>query len=929
MTTARSERPRYFEGQYIGAADLEAAVDYARELAREGCLGGQTWGICIGLDLVEVANATGSFDYFVLPGMAFDGYGRPIVVLSPAPVQASLFAGMPTGNQTVWIRYDEMLNHGLRPGWESCDAGDAYARVRESFAIEAGPMSAVKDRQSGLDIAGAHVDDARLGLISVDADGPLVCDSSMPHQTFPADSARWLVPLGVASWTAGAPGSLGQRSAAAKKVSRTLRRYVGQVAESVYAADGVLRLRDRLTNHDSSATADAQCARDMITVDDLTNSLTPGTGAPADRLVGNELVWVEGNMRVTGDARLWGTKLELRKADGTDGGVPLYIDRGATLNANGGADLEIALGAAADGKTRLVAGIATPGALFTPKLQLENDGRLAVGTTIPADVKTHTILATTDGDTSSAIASAANKLAKLQFAVGPTLLERAHLGFDDGPKKLRLGVGTDLSKFIYVTAAGKVGVQTDSPELLDSDANDLVVNSVANAGMTLLCAPGFSGRIDFADDPTKPARCHAGSVLYNSGANRMEIWTNSAFRIGIDSSGNLGVGTMAPGARVEIDSLTDARSLKLDANQIQADNGGAASQLSLQRNGGGTLFGGSLGTDQQIFIGANGRIGIGTTGPAASIHARGAGATIQIDTTSAANAALRLLEGGVERGSLEIDSGTNRTLLRNNFTTSLVAENGNVGINIGNGSPVANLHVRGSIAGASSNPGNHVAFIENTAGADADVLALSVGVANPDGSNRFITFFGSGSRVGRIQGTGATGISFETGNADFAECLIREPGASPIGPSRIVGVRGGTVSLSTKDADALLVTTSCAAVVGNVPHEREEDWERVALVGQVPVMVEGPVAAGDYIVASGRDDGTGIALARDCFRPTDLPRTVGRAWESSEETKCRRILVAIGIGGSGDAVAEALSRQESRIEKLQSQLEALTARLGA
>src|SRR5262249_9581995 len=156
-----------------------------------------------------------------------------------------------------------------------CDAGDAYARIRESFAVEVGPMSAVKDRQSGVDVAGAHVEDARLALNSIDADAPLVCDASIPHQTFPADSARWLVPLGTASWTAGAPGSLGERSADAKKVSRTLRRYVGQVAESLYAADGVLRLRDRMTDRDPGKTPDEQCGATSIKTDDLANAVDP------------------------------------------------------------------------------------------------------------------------------------------------------------------------------------------------------------------------------------------------------------------------------------------------------------------------------------------------------------------------------------------------------------------------------------------------------------------------------------------------------------------------------------------------------------------------------------------------------------------------------------------------------------------------------
>jgi hypothetical protein len=851
MVTARSERPRFFEGQYIGAADLAATVDYARELAREGALGGQTWGICIGLELVEIASASGGFDYFVLPGMAFDGYGRPIVVLSPAPVPASLFAGMPTGNQAVWIRYDEKLNRGLRPGWESCDAGDAYARVRESYVIEAGPMGAVKDRQSGVDVAGNHVEDARLALISVDSDAPLLCDASIPHQTFPADNARWLVPLGVAAWTAGLPGSLAKRSDDARKIGRTLRRYVGQVAESVFAADGVLRLRDRMSNYDSASPADAQCATDAVTTDDLTNSIDAKTKKPLERLVGNELVWVEGNMRVTGDARLWGTRLELRNKDGSDGAIPLHLHRADTVNSDGGGDLQMALGATADGKTRLVAGVESAGT-FEPKLQLKNDGRLAVGTKIPANVGTHSIVATTEADTSVAIASAAKKTAKLQFATGPALAETGQLAFDDNFRKLRMGIGTDLTKFIYLTDTGKIGIQTDSPEQLEGDANDLVIKSVVNSGMTLLADLGRYCRINFADDVGSAARRYAGSIVYDHGPNRMDFWTNSAPRMSIDANGNLGLGTNAPTARVQISSFTD--SLKLGTTDIQAESGGTAARLSLQRNGGGILIGGSLGADQQVIVGGTGRVGIG-----------------------------------------------------NNW-------------------PITNLHVRGSISGSAYNPSSHVAFIENTAGADADVLALQVGAINPNASNNFITFFGGGAAVGCIEGAPG-GVSLVTGAADFAECLQREADEPAIGPNRVVGVRNGRISRLTDGADALMITTDRAAVVGNVPQGGEGEWERVAMIGQVPVMIDGPVVAGDYIIASGRNDGVGIAVPRGDLKPCQAAKVVGRAWASSRQNCCRPILVAVGMGAADDALAEALSEQGQLIERLQMQVEALTARL--
>ena len=57
-------------------------------------------------------------------------------------------------------------------------------------------------------------------------------------------------------------------------------------------------------------------------------------------------------------------------------------------------------------------------------------------------------------------------------------------------------------------------------------------------------------------------------------------------------------------------------------------------------------------------------------------------------------------------------------------------------------------------------------------------------------------------------------------------------------------------------------------VLGNDPGEKARgDNERIALIGQVMVRVRGIVTAGDFIVASGLDDGTGTAVSPECITP--------------------------------------------------------------
>src|SRR5262245_54818252 len=91
MSTNQLLRPSFFEGQFLGAEDLAAAVDYARLDAARHVLGAHTWGIAIGVRLKEVEDAGGKVQVFIEPGYCWDGFGRPVVVLGPAAVPAEKF----------------------------------------------------------------------------------------------------------------------------------------------------------------------------------------------------------------------------------------------------------------------------------------------------------------------------------------------------------------------------------------------------------------------------------------------------------------------------------------------------------------------------------------------------------------------------------------------------------------------------------------------------------------------------------------------------------------------------------------------------------------------------------------------------------------------------------------------------------------------
>ena len=939
----RFDRPSFFEGQYLGSADMEAMVAYSRTLAREHSLAAHSWGIVTGLELVELASedGSGSVDLFVLPGFAWDGYGRPVVLLTPAQVPLELFSGLPSGNQQVWIRYDEKPFRGLREGFETCGIDEAFARIRESYAIEVGAFARVTDRQGGISYAGQPVEDARLAARSLTETAPLMCDASVPHQAFPPETARWLIPLGVGNWLTGTPGSLQPRSADALKLGRTLRQMAGTVAENLFAADGVIRLRDRFTQFKDGDAPDLVCNADRIATGDLVDEpdrddSTKTTG----RLVGGELVWVEGNMRATGQVRLFGTRLELRDADGLEtNDVPLYARRAVSPNnAANGQDFQIVIGADSSGADRLSVGPAADHGDLEERFIVRTDGVAAAGQSIPSSLGTnHFTLCQPDGVT-LALAMNGDNTAKISFQTLPGLSERAHIAYDDDPDRLRISVGPDLANATTFTSTGHVGIRMDDPISVHADANELVLqNPNANVGMTLLCGENSTGNIHFADGLTSTDELRAGFVRYNHANNRLHFGTANTVQATLDQQGDLGLGTDAPDARIDIRDSGSSLSLKLDAASIHAEDGGAATRLDLQGDGGGLRVHGGQGASSRVAVSSTGQLGIGTDTPSAALHVAKSTPELRLDIVGGSQATINFADSGASRSTIDYLDASQRTILTNAGNVALTLRENRVGINLASGLPTNNLHVRGNLSSDASLTSSHVALIENVGGGDADVLALSIPNTSATGSNNFITFFDSSGAIGRIErnststsnpGDFGNFLRLVSGGADFAESLPRRC-AEAIGPGRIVGVKGGRVGLETDGADALLVTTDRAVVVGNVLAGSEGFGETVALIGQVRLEVTGAVAAGDFILPSGRNDGIGRAVAPDALPLGDLGLVVGRAWSEAEDGL---VTVAVGLHGADAScvLGEKLDRQQREIDDLRETIATILAeRFGA
>jgi hypothetical protein len=158
------------------------------------------------------------------------------------------------------------------------------------------------------------------------------------------------------------------------------------------------------------------------------------------------------------------------------------------------------------------------------------------------------------------------------------------------------------------------------------------------------------------------------------------------------------------------------------------------------------------------------------------------------------------------------------------------------------------------------------------------------------------------------------GVTYGSKGADYAEWLERSDPKEDIKWGQIVGVRSGKISKTIKGAEQVMVVSRAPVVLGNQPPaEVVDNYERVAFMGQVPVVVRGRVHAGDYIIDSGQNDGTGVAVATADLTSEHLDRVVGRAWEDSKNDIVGFVNVVVGV--NHEATTSVLARQAARIDE--------------
>jgi len=170
------------------------------------------------------------------------------------------------------------------------------------------------------------------------------------------------------------------------------------------------------------------------------------------------------------------------------------------------------------------------------------------------------------------------------------------------------------------------------------------------------------------------------------------------------------------------------------------------------------------------------------------------------------------------------------------------------------------------------------------------------------------------------------GVTYASGAGDYAEYLLRNDVNESMTYGDIIGVKGGKISKNTTDAERMMVISFKPIVLGNMPKDKTQDYEKVAFMGQVPVKVFGKVNIGDYIIPSGKNDGVGIAISLSEVNTTNVKQIVGIAWESFEGVASFNMInVAVGLNKNDNnsilvQLEEKVNQQNTEITSLKNEI---------
>ena len=385
---------------------------------------------------------------------------------------------------------------------------------------------------------------------------------------------------------------------------------------------------------------------------------------------------------------------------------------------------------------------------------------------------------------------------------------------------------TNDTERMRIDSSGNVGIGTDSPDSaleVQGSANgvhqihiqnifdDDDANAPNPSSRLYLSAASNNAYIQCKSAPTDSDAQHEIDIGSTAVGSFLTFSPSAAEAMRIDSSGNVGIGTSSPEAKLHtVGANANATNLATSATnaKVRSQNHSGSSLSSHQGYTGDSWYtqiaNGSGTTAYDLSLNPyGGNVGIGTSSPASKLHVQGTGTTaIQVTGGSSNVAGIYLGDaGGLANGRLSYSNADNSLQLFTSGSEAMrIDSSGNVGI--GTTSPATALDVTGTVT--SDN------FKVAATGALESVGTIYIDVDKDNSSTTAalkITADGQAKNIGRFVENGDVSFYEDTGTTAkfFWDASAERLGIGTSSPSEALDVVGNIAVNGTVDGRDLSV----------------------------------------------------------------------------------------------------------------------------
>ena len=250
------------------------------------------------------------------------------------------------------------------------------------------------------------------------------------------------------------------------------------------------------------------------------------------------------------------------------------------------------------------------------KMRITSTGNVGIGTTSP-EQKLHI---SSNGSTLMRITGGGSSIAGIDFG-DSTNTDDGRIRYDNSSRYMQFVVAD--SEKMRIDSSGNVGIGTTSPSSFNSRGRNLVVNSDGDTGITISANSTSSSTLLFADafGGTGGTATYRGVVEYDHANDSMAFSTAAAYRMRIDSTGNVGIGTTSPIYPLQVVGNAYVNNGALFIDSGQRIKWGNSDQFIEGTNNTSLEFG--TGGSTKMYLDNSGNVGIGTSSPASKLEVDG------------------------------------------------------------------------------------------------------------------------------------------------------------------------------------------------------------------------------------------------------------------------------------------------------------------